>query len=140
MMIKIDSISMLKFMFIFGAIVDGMIAVSWFAIASGWQLPNILNGHIGAGTDYQLAMYVAAMFMSGWAILLAWGAIRPVERRGLLLITGGLLFLSVIFELIFFADMVGGFGFIFGATKRTVLAALATAIYFYSLRSEANQT
>jgi len=34
--------SMLKFMFIVGAVVDGAIAVSWFLIASGWEIPNIL--------------------------------------------------------------------------------------------------
>ena len=49
--------SMLKFMFIVGAVVDGAIAVSWFLIASGWKIPNILNGYIGTGSDYQLAMY-----------------------------------------------------------------------------------
>jgi hypothetical protein len=126
---------MLKFMFILGAIVDGAIAVSWFLIASGMRIPNILNGYVGTGSDYQLAMYVGAMFMAGWTVVLAWGAIKPIERRGLLLITSVLLFLSVIVELVFFRDMLGGAGFIFGATKRILLAVLATAIYFYSFRS-----
>ena len=49
--------SMLKLMFILGAIIDGAIALSWFLIASGWKIPNILNGYIGTGPDYQLAMY-----------------------------------------------------------------------------------
>jgi len=60
--------SMLKFMFILGAVVDGGIAVSWFFIASGWKIPNILNGYIGAGPDYQLAMYAGAMFLAGWCV------------------------------------------------------------------------
>ena len=62
---------MLKFMFILGAVVDGAIAVSWFLIASGWEIPNILNGYIGTGQDYQFAMYVGAMFMAEWSVLLA---------------------------------------------------------------------
>ncbi len=132
---NISSNLMLKFMFILGAIVDGAIAVSWFLIASGMRIPNILNGYVGTGSDYQLAMYIGAMFMAGWTILLVWGAIKPVERRGLLLITSVLLFLSVVVELVFFRDMLGGAGFIFGVTKRILLAALATAIYFYSFRS-----
>ena len=132
---KINSILMLKFMFILGAIVDGAIAVSWFLIASGLRIPNILNGYVGTGSDYQLAMYIGAMFMAGWTIVLAWGAIEPIERRGLLLITSVLLLLSVIVELVFFRDMLGGAGFIFGVTKRILLAAVATAIYFYSFRS-----
>jgi hypothetical protein len=42
-------------MFIIGAIVDGAIAISWFLIAFGIRIPNILNGHVGTGPDYQLA-------------------------------------------------------------------------------------
>lgn len=126
--------STLKFTFILGAVVDGAIATSWFLIASGWKIPNILNGYIGAGQDYQLAMYVGAMFMAGWTILLAWGALKPIERRELLLITAGLLFLSVIVEFVFFIDMLGGAVFIFGVTKRLILSALFTSAYFYSLK------
>ena len=62
---KISSTSILRLMFILGAVVDGAIAVSWFLIASGARIPNILNGYTGIGSDYQLAMYVAAMFMAG---------------------------------------------------------------------------
>jgi hypothetical protein len=132
---KISSNLLLKLMFILGAVVDGAIAVSWFLIASGLRIPNILNGYVGTGSDYQLAMYIGAMFMAGWTVLLAWGAIKPVERRGLLLITSVLLILSVVVELVFFRDMLGGAGFIFGVTKRIVLGVLATAIYFYSFRN-----
>lgn len=135
---KIRSTPMLRFMFILGAVVDGAIAVSWFLIASGARIPNILNGYTGTGSDYQLAMYVGAMFMAGWTILLAWGAIKPVERRGLLLITSVLLTLSVIVEIVFFSDKLGGVGFVFGATKRIVLSVLATTVYFYSFKNQKN--
>ena len=127
---------MLKFMFIFGAVVDGAIAISWFLIASGSKIPNILNGFMGNGSDYQLAMYIGAMFMAGWTVLLAWGGIKPIERRDLLLITSGLLFLSVIVELVFFSNMLGGAGFIFGVSKRLFLGSLAAFIYFYSFKKE----
>jgi len=136
MRVKLSSNSMLRFMFIFGAVVDGAIAVSWFLIASGLRIPNILNGYIGTGSDYQLAMHIGAMFMAGWTVLLAWGAIKPIERRGLLLITSVFLFLSVIVEFVFFSNMLGGTGFTFGATKRMVLGVLATAIYFYSFKNK----
>ena len=135
---KISSTSILRLMFILGAAVDGAIAVSWFLIASGARIPNILNGYTGTGSDYQLAMYVGAMFMTGWTILLAWGAIKPVERRDLLLITSILLFLSVIVELVFYRDMLGGGGFVFGVTKRLVLSTVATAVYFYSFKNQKN--
>ncbi len=136
---KTSSNQLLKLMFIIGAIVDGAIAISWFLIASGLRMPNILNGHVGTGSDYQLAMFVAAMFMAGWAAVLAWGAVKPIDRRGLLLITSVGLFLSVIVELVFFRDVLGGAGFLFGVTKRVLLGSIATAIYFYSFRNIESQ-
>ena len=135
---KISSASVLRLMFILGAAVDGAVAVSWFLIASGARIPNILNGYTRDEPVYQLAMFVAAMFMMSWTILLAWGAIKPVERRDLLLITSVLLFLSVIVELVFYKDMLGGGGFVFGVTKRLVLSTAATAVYFYSFRNQKN--
>jgi len=128
--------SILKFMFVLGAIVDGAIAVSWFLIASGWKIPNILNGYIGSGPGYQLAMYVGAMFMAAWAVLLAWGSIKPIERRDLLLITSGFLLLSVIIDFVFYSNMLGGMVFVFGVTKRLILSVLFTSAYFYSLKSK----
>ena len=128
--------SMLKFMFIVRAVVDGAIAVSWFLIASGWKIPNILNGYIGTGSDYQLAMYGGAMFMAGWTVLLAWGAVKPIERRDILLITSGFLILSVIVEFLFFRNMLGGMVFVFGVTKRLTLSVLFTSAYFYSLKTK----
>jgi hypothetical protein len=127
---------MLKFMFVLGAVVDGLIAISWFLIAFGFKIPNILNGYIGNGPDYQLAMYTGAMFMTGWTLLLAWGAIKPIERRGILLITSGLLFLSVIIDFVFFSNMLGGAGFKFGVAKRIFLSVLAASIYFYSFNTK----
>ena len=128
--------AMLKPIFIIGAVIDGGVAVSWFFIASGWKIPNILNGYIGTGPDYQLAMYGGAMFMAGWSVLLAWGALKPNERRGLLLITSGFLLLSVIIEFIFFSNMLGGVWFVFGVAKRLILSALFTSAYFFSLKTE----
>ena len=123
-------------MFLLGAVVDGAISISWFLIASGWEIPNILNGYIGTGPDYQLAMYGGAMFMAGWTVLLAWGALRPIERRELLLITSGFLLLSVVIEFVFFSKMLGGVVFVFGVTKRLILSVLFTSAYFYSLKKQ----
>ncbi len=127
--------SMLKFVFILGAVVDGAIAVSWFLIASGWKIPNILNGYTGTGADYKLAMYGGAMFMLAWTALLVWGAVKPIERRDLLLITSSFLILSVIVEFVLFSNLLGGMGFVFGVTKRLILSVLFTSAYLYSLKN-----
>ncbi len=133
--IKMKANKMLKLMFILGAVVDGAIAVSWFLIASGWEISNILNGYIGSGPDYQLAMYGGAMFMAGWAVVLAWGALKPIERRDLLLITSAFLLLSVVFDFVLFSSMLGGLVFVIGVTKRLILSLLFTSAYFYSIKT-----
>ena len=75
------------------------------------------------------------MFMAGWTVLLAWGALKPIETRGHLLITSVFLLLSVIIEFVFFSNMLGGAVFVFGVTKRLILSALFTSAYFYSLKA-----
>lgn len=39
------------------------------------------------GVEYRYAMSLAASLMLGWTVLLLWAERRPVERRGILLIT-----------------------------------------------------
>jgi len=130
--------SILKYVFILGAILDGGIAISWFLIASGIEIPSILSGYIGSGQDYQFAMYVAAMFMASWTIILGWGAFDPIQRSGLLLIAAIYLLLSVIIEFIFYGSILGGSIFIFGVSKRLFLVLLFSIVYFYSMKHNSN--
>ena len=39
------------------------------------------------GSDYRYAMGIAAVFTLGWILLLIWADRRPVERRGVMLLT-----------------------------------------------------
>jgi hypothetical protein len=39
------------------------------------------------GVEYAFAMGMGASLMIGWALLLLWAARRPIERRGVLLLT-----------------------------------------------------
>jgi hypothetical protein len=39
------------------------------------------------GSDYTYAMGTAAVFTLGWVLLLIWGALKPVERKGVMLLT-----------------------------------------------------
>ncbi len=134
---KLNSYSLLKYAFIIGAVIDAVIALMWFFIASGVNIPNILSGHNGIGPDYQFAMFISGMFMAGWSIILSWGAINPLERRGLLVITSGFLILSVAAEYLFFMHLLGGTWFIFGVTKRLLISMFFILVYFYSFKSEA---
>ena len=122
----------LKFTFIFGAVVDAVIALTWLLIAMGQGIPNIMSGYTGHGADYEFAMYIAAMFMFGWAVILAWGARNPQDRKGLLPITALFLLLSVIIELTIYLDELAGPAFVFGIMKRCFLISLFTYVYFTS--------
>ena len=39
------------------------------------------------GSDYTYAMGIAAVFTLGWVLLLMWASRKPVERRGVMLLT-----------------------------------------------------
>lgn len=55
----------------------------------------------GSGDDYRYVSGIAASLMLGWTFLLAWGSFKPIERKGILLLTvapvlAGLLISSVL--------------------------------------------
>jgi hypothetical protein len=131
---KLNSKSMLTVVCWLGAVVDGILAIMWFLIASGYNVPNLLNGYAGSGVDYQQAMYVAAMFMASWTMLLIWCAQSPVERRGILMISACMLFLSVIVDVVCWRDLYKGTGFIIGALKRLFITGLFTYAYYSSFK------
>lgn len=39
------------------------------------------------GSDYLYVSRIAASLMFGWTVLLLWGSFKPIERRGVLLLT-----------------------------------------------------
>ena len=125
---------LLKLSFMIGAVADTIVAANWFAIAFGARIPNALCFFEGSGTDYRFAMYIAAIIMAGWAVLLFWGGQKPAERKGLLLITASLILASIIFELLFFRHILKGTGFLFGIALRVLLIAKFSTSYFYSLK------
>jgi hypothetical protein len=130
---KLDSYKILKGTFWFGAIADTIVALNWFLIATGYVLPNILTGHTGSGMDYRIGMYTSGMFMLGWGVILAWGAQKPVERRGLLLITVSFLVASLIIELMLLNNaIVIGTGFLLGAINRSVIISIMSFAYIIS--------
>jgi len=131
-------LQLLKLSFLIGAVADAVVAANWFLIASGAEIPNMMCGLLGAGKAYQFAMYISALFMGGWAVILAWGWFRPFERKGLLLITAVLLFVSIILEVAFYRSILGGSGFLFGVGVRIALIAKFSFGYFYSRESVAN--
>ena len=131
-------LQLLKLSFLIGAVADGLVSLNWFLIASGAEIPNLMCGLVGTGVEYRFAMYIAALFMAGWAVILAWGWFSPFERKGLLLITAAMLLISIILELSFYRPFLGGSGFAVGIAVRIALITKFCVSYFYSRSSLAN--
>lgn len=68
-----------------GAIADGIVAAAMFAQAILAQ-SSPLSDYVPE-TPYRYAVGLAGSLMLGWTILLLWADRKPVERRGVLLIT-----------------------------------------------------
>jgi hypothetical protein len=80
-----DPTRLLRVAYWFGAIFDGAMIVPLL-------LPRVAAAMFGIeafapGADYRYATAVGAALMAGWTALLVWGVLRPVERRGVLLLT-----------------------------------------------------
>ncbi|MFH0790044.1 MAG: hypothetical protein V2A64_00255 [Candidatus Omnitrophota bacterium] len=131
---KINSKSLLRFTFYFGAAADSIIAAIWFAIACGCNIADPLTGYIGSGQDFKVAMYIAALFMTGWAVILIWGAQKPIERKGILMITAFFLTLSIVVEVLFWSNVMIGNRYLPGVIQRLFIVMLMSFSYFYDSR------
>jgi len=82
-----------------GAIADAVAGVAMLCpslIAKAYGLENF-----NPGVEYRYAMGLAASLMFGWTVLLIWADRKPLERKGILLIT--------VFPAIFGLMAAGGF-------------------------------
>ena len=88
-LVKITRLGIIKFTYLFGMVLDLVAAVEMFASALwGDSSPFIGFGlTIEGNSEYRYAMFIGAVFMLGWTIILGWGYGNPIERRGILLIT-----------------------------------------------------
>ena len=80
-----DAVRWLRISYWAGAILDALAALSMlspevFAATNGLQ-----NFH--PGIEYRYAMGMGASLMLGWTALLLWADRKPLERKGVLLIT-----------------------------------------------------
>ncbi len=79
------AIKFLRVSYWVGAIFDTLVIIPILSpkVASvAFGIPNF-----NPGNDYGYAMYIAASLMLGWVSPLIWADRKPVERRGVLLLT-----------------------------------------------------
>jgi len=77
--------TMLRISFLVGAITDGLAIIPMAFPKIGSALFGGDSSRLGA--EYRYAMGIGASLMAGWTALLIWGAINPIERRDILILT-----------------------------------------------------
>jgi hypothetical protein len=122
----------LRAAFILGAVVDAvMVPVMLIP-----KLAGILWGFAELGAPYRYAMMMGAALMLGWTILLIWACIKPLERRGVALLTilviAGIAGANVYAVL---AGLIPAAKMIFSWVMQAILTVLFSIGYFGSRRS-----
>lgn len=77
--------TLLRISFLVGAITDGLAFITMTFPKIGSALFGGDSTRLGA--EYRYAMGIGASLMAGWTGLLVWGAINPMERRDILILT-----------------------------------------------------
>ncbi len=130
-----DNVVVLKTAFLIGAVADGVIAIEWFLISLGLvDLPVHPSFFVGSGQDFQFVLSIGGLFMMGWAFLLYWGSLRPIERRGVLLLTAVMLFIAILSDGIVFAHLFSTKQIVLGTLVKLFLVILFAGSYWHSKR------
>ena len=130
-----DNVVVLKTAFLFGAIADGLLAIEWFLISLGFvDLPVHPSFFVGSGQDFRYILSTGGIFMMGWAFLFYWGSLRPVERRGLLLLTAAILSVAILADGVVFGHLFSTTQILLGTSAKLFLVILFAGSYWHSKR------
>lgn len=125
----------LKIAFLVGAVADGLIAIEWFLISLGLvDMPIHPSFFLGSGQDFRFVLSIAGLFMMGWALLLYWGSLQAIERRGILLLTAAMLFLAILSDGIVFGHLFSTQQIVLGTSAKLFLVIMFAGSYWYSKR------
>ena len=80
-----NKIIFLRISYWLGAVLDGLMVIPMMCPRIGGIMFGIDN--FNPGNDYKYAMMISASLMLGWTILLIWADRKPVERKGVIMIT-----------------------------------------------------
>ncbi len=80
-----NKIFWLRLSYWIGAIIDGFVAIQ-MVLPGFWASFNSITSHLSS-PELNYALGTGASLMLGWTILLLWADRKPVERKGILLIT-----------------------------------------------------
>jgi hypothetical protein len=80
-----NKILLLRISYWLGAIIDGFVAIQ-LLLPSFWASFDGLKAYT-ASTTLNFSLGIASALMFGWAFLLIWANGKPLERKGVLLLT-----------------------------------------------------
>ncbi len=80
-----NKVIFLRISYWFGAVLDGLMVIPMLFPGIAGVMFGIDN--FNPGNDYKYAMMVGASLMLGWTVLLIWADRKPVERKGVIMIT-----------------------------------------------------
>jgi len=130
-----DNVVVLKTAFLIGAVGYGLIAIEWFLISLGLvTLPVHPSFFVGSGQDFRFVLSIGGLFMMGWAFLLYWGSWRPIERRGVLLLTAVMLFIAILSDGIVFGHLFSTKQIVLGSLVKLSFVILFAGSYWHSKR------
>ncbi len=95
-------------MYLIGSLLDGLTGLDM--ILSTFMPTAVAIPYTSTTPSFQFAMGWGAALMFGWTVLLLWGALKPIERRSVLLFTivpvvSGLIITELLIDPIFMANL-----------------------------------
>lgn len=103
-----SKILFIKIVYLIGSLLDGLTGLDM--ILSTFMPTAVAIPYTSTTPSFQFAMGWGAALMFGWTVLLLWGALKPIERRSVLLFTivpvvSGLIITELLIDPIFMANL-----------------------------------
>ena len=132
------SIRWLRISFWVGIIVDGLVTIAWI----NPEIIGLLDSDSGMGIATRIALGWGAALLLGWTLLLFWGDRKPLERKGVLLLTcfpviSGLCLTNVFG---YINDIIPPGSFIAASVLLLAIMVLMLGSYLYAVRIQSRQT
>ena len=122
------AIKMLRISYWVGAILDGLMVIPLVLPALGraiFRLPDL-----NITPEFNYISYIGASLMLGWTILLIWADRKPLERKGVLLITVFPVVVGLVFSGIYL--VFSGVVSLYSIIPILIIQACITALFLFS--------
>ena len=126
----------IKITYIVGIILDGLMGFDMFLYTFLGKSIYLQNQNIPiSSSNTQPVMMLGTALMIGWTILLLWGLLKPIERKGTLIITAfPVVFLYLIYDII---QLINGVNAILSVLIiRCFLITLLIVAYIFAKKME----